>query len=199
MSVSKNEPENLIETDEELFDRYERLYDNDALKVLLERHREELTFFIYGILKNMEDAEDIMLDAYATIASRTAKFSRKSSFKTWLFGIARNLACNSLRKRRFFFLPLNEEVDTAESDSGLPEVELLKEERNKILYESMKAISPEYRQVLHLMYFENMEVDEIAEVMGKSKKQVYNLSTRGRQALKEKMEEAGYEHSGTEF
>ena len=107
MSVSTNESENLIETDEELFSRYERLYDNDALKILLERHREELTFFIYGMLRNMEDAEDIMLDAYATIASRTAKFSRKSSFKTWLFGIARNLACNSLRKRRFFFLPLN--------------------------------------------------------------------------------------------
>jgi RNA polymerase sigma-70 factor (ECF subfamily) len=85
-------------SDEELYRHYLSLKDNNALKTLLERHREELVFFLYRILKDMEDAEDIMLDAYAVAASGTSKFSEKSSFKTWLFAIGREELIDYRRK-----------------------------------------------------------------------------------------------------
>ena len=182
------------ENDETLFFRYLNNNDNAALKTLLERHREDLTFFIFGFVKNMEDAEDLMMDAFAVAASGTAKFSGKSSFKTWLFAIGRNLALKHLRKRRFLFLSLNDERTAGDTSGagqetvareGLPETEILKDERNRILYEAMNSINPEYSQVLHLTYFEEMNNDEVAVVMKKNKKQVYNLISRGRQALKE--------------
>ncbi|MBP5332406.1 MAG: sigma-70 family RNA polymerase sigma factor [Lachnospiraceae bacterium] len=182
------------ETDEALFYRYLDNNENAALKILLERYREDLAFFICGFVRNMTDAEDIMMDAFALAASGTAKFAGKSSFKTWLFAIGRNLALKHLRKKHFLFFSLNDDRfsetgsemgETVAARDGLPETEILRNERNRQLYEAMNKISPEYRQVLHLTYFEEMGNDEVAFVMKKNKKQVYNLIARGKQALKD--------------
>ncbi|MBO4324086.1 MAG: sigma-70 family RNA polymerase sigma factor [Lachnospiraceae bacterium] len=178
------------ETDEALFDRYRKEADSDALRELLIRYREELCFFIYGMVRNMEDAEDLMLDAFAAASSGTARFDRRSSFKTWLFGIGRNMALKHLRKQRFSFSELNEEMT---SDQGTPELEILQTERNRMLYKALGSIPDDYRQVLHLTYFENMDNDEVAVVLDKNKKQVYNLIARGKQALKEALLKLGYE------
>ena len=87
------------ETDETLYARYLREGDNEDLRILLERHRERLTLFLYGYVRNMEDAEELMLDAFAAAASGTTRFSGRSSFKTWLFSIGRHLALRRLRRR----------------------------------------------------------------------------------------------------
>ena len=58
-----------------------------------------------------------------------------------------------------------------------------KEER-KELYKALSEINKDYRQVLYLTYFEDMKPEEIARVLNKSIKQIYNLTARGREALK---------------
>ena len=73
------------------------------------------------------------------------------------------------------------------------ETEILKTEQNRMLYEALRSIPEDYRQALHLTYFENMSNDEVAVVLDKNKKQVYNLITRGKQALKEALLKLGYE------
>ncbi|MBO4399715.1 MAG: sigma-70 family RNA polymerase sigma factor [Lachnospiraceae bacterium] len=178
------------ETDEVLFERVRKKKDNDALRELLIRYREELCFFLQGIVHNPEDAEDLMLDAYAAASSGTARFDGRSSFKTWLFAIGRNLALKFLRKQRLSVSSLKEEMT---SDNGTPETEILKTEQNRMLYEALGSIPEDYRQALHLTYFENMSNDEVAVVLDKNKKQVYNLITRGKQALKEALLKLGYE------
>jgi RNA polymerase sigma-70 factor (ECF subfamily) len=62
-----------------------------------------------------------------------------------------------------------------------------------LLYKALEGINPEYRQALHLTYFEGMSNDEVALVMNKSKKQVYNLVARGKQACREELQKLGYE------
>ena len=175
--------------DEELYKLYLETLDSRYLKELLARYREELTFFIYGYVRNMEDAEDIMLEAFSVAATSKGKFSGKSSFKTWLFAIGKNQGLNFLRKNKQA-LPLNEDII---SSSATPDVEILKNERNKQLYEALRQINPEYRQALHLTYFEGMSNDEVALVMKKSKKQVYNLIARGKQACREALIKLGFE------
>ena len=71
-----------------------------AKRELLLRHREGLTLFLFGYVRNMDDAEDLMLDAFATAASRNSGWQGLSSFRTWLFGIGRHLAMRELRRRR---------------------------------------------------------------------------------------------------
>lgn len=182
------------ETDEQLYLRFFTDGDENAFRILLERYEDSLTFFILGLVKSMEDAEELMMDSFAVIASGTAKYQYQegSSFKTWLFAVGRNHARMFLRKKRFSFVSLDENTDLS-TDS--PETELLAEGSNRQLYEGLSRIKADYRQVLHLTYFEDMKPEEVAQVMKKSIKQVYNLLSRGKKALREELERMGYSYA----
>ncbi len=59
------------------------------------------------------------------------------------------------------------------------------------MYRALEELQPDYKQVLYLIYFEEMTIDEAGMIMKKSKKQTYNLVHRGKQALKEKLKNMG--------
>ena len=180
-----------METDEVIYRRFMDSGDEDDLRVLLERHRESFTLFLYGYMHSLEDAEELMLDAFAVAVSGTARFSGRSSFKTWLFGIGRNLARKRLRDQR----PWTEELrgGTPSVTQPAPEAELIHGERQRHLYAALEKLPADYRQALYLLFFEDMSCEEAAQVMGKSKKQVYNLSFRGKQTLKDILEKTGFD------
>ncbi len=188
----------MTERDEEVYSRYLKVGDEDDLRILLERYNESLTFFIYGMIHDMEDAEEIMLDAFAVAASGTTKFHGRSSFKTWLFAIARNLTLKQMRKQRVQALPLDEGVAMeAIASRKRPSEGLagsLEKERRTTLYKALSELPEEYRQVLYLIYFEDMSGDEAAQIMKKNKKQIYNLTTRGKTSLRNILERMGFDY-----
>ena len=178
---------NAGEKDEILYSRYLSEGNEADLRILLERYNESLTLFLFGIVHNMEDAEELMLDAFAAAAAGRSAFAGRSSFKTWLFSIGHKLALMHLRKNRIRTVPL-EEAHGADLQSPEPaEFRILEEERHYRLYQALDSLHPEYRQVLYLLYFEEMKAEEICRVMKKNRKQIYNLADRGRRALKEKL------------
>ncbi len=180
------------ETDETIYFRFLNGRNEDDLRTLLERHRESLTLFINGIVHNLEDAEEIMLDAFAAAASGTSRFSGKSSFRTWLFAIGRKLAAGRVRRRR---LSPGVAGDPADENATAHDVELLRLEQNESLYLALSRLNGDYRQVLYLLYFEEMSHEEAARVMGKSLRQTYNLAHRGRLALRDTLERMGFEYA----
>lgn len=169
--------------DEIIYSRFLKEQDEALLAELLDRHGQSLVLFLNGMVQNMEDAEELMLDSFAVIASGTVHYTvrKDSTFKTWLFAIARNKAKMLLRKRKFVFTSIDEEVL---ADKNLPESEVFDKEEQKELYKALSEINKDYRQVLYLTYFEDMKPEEIARVLNKSIKQIYNLTARGREALK---------------
>lgn len=180
----------MIETDELIYRRFLAEHQEDDFRVLLERHREGLVLFLYGYVHSMEDAEDLMLDAFAEAAAG-AHFSGKSTFRTWLFAIGKKLALRHLRRHRFVSGYQTLPDETAQP----PELDILREERSRQLYQALSRLKEEYRQVLILLYFEEMSHDEAALVMGKTRKQIYNLAERGRKALKDQLERMGFDHA----
>ena len=191
----------IYEKDETVYRRFLSDRSESDLRILLERHRESLLLFLLGYVGNEEDAEELMMDTYAVVASGTSAFSGRSSFKTWLFGIARNQAKMFLRKKKGFFLSMEEMLEKSHSEQiadsyhDTPELELLRQEQNNELYMALETLPASYRQVLYLTYFEEMDADEAAHVMGKTKKQIYNLTERGRKALKEALERMGFDYA----
>ena len=177
--------------DEIIYSRFLKEQDETLLAELLDRHGQSLVLFLNGMVQNMEDAEELMLDSFAVIASGTAHYSvrKDSTFKTWLFAIARNKARMLLRKRKFVFTSIDEEVL---ADNNLPESEIFEKEERKALYKALSEINKDYRQVLYLTYFEDMKPEEIARVLNKNIKQIYNLTARGREALKTVLERNGF-------
>ena len=177
------------EPDESLYLRYMEQRREADFRILFERHKESLTLFLFGYVHNMEDAEELMMDAYAQVAAGSG-FAGRSSFKTWLFAIGKNLALQKIRKRHVETVELTEE---AGEGPDTPEFEILKHERSMRLYQAMNCLNPEYRQTLYLLYFEEMSCEEVARVMKKTRKQVYNLAERSRKAMSEELRKRGFE------
>lgn len=182
------------EKDEQLYSRFFIDNDEEAFRTLLERYEESLTFFIFSLVHNMEDAEELMMDSFAVMAAGAAKYvyQEGSTFKTWLFAVGRNQARMFLRKQKLLFTVLS---DNTESQTDSPEIELLREESKRELYLGLSQIKDDYRQALHLAYFEDMKPEEIALIMGKNVKQVYNLLARGKSALREALERMGFDYA----
>ena len=173
------------ESDEIIYGRFLKERKNADFAVLLERHRDNLLLFVNGFVHNLEDAEDIMLDAFAATAAGPVLFEGRSSFKTWLYGIARNKALMHLRKHKYEAGVALEDVEEPVSDEKLPEANIILSEQKKTILNALKALQKDYRDTLYLIYFEDMSHDQVAKVLKKTKKQVYNLANRGRERLRE--------------
>ena len=177
-------------TDETLYEQFRRTGDRESFGVLFDRYADRLTLFIYSIVRQREDAEELTLDTFAVVAAQKNVYRGESGFGTWLFAIAKRQAYQALRKRRPLLMPLSGNVP---ADDDPPETTLLKDERNRQLYRALEQLKPEYRQTLYLMYFENMSVEEIQTITGKSARQIYKLASRGRASLREKLEGMGFD------
>ncbi|SEK73128.1 RNA polymerase sigma-70 factor, ECF subfamily [Ruminococcus sp. YRD2003] len=177
-------------------DRYRRFLDGDdnGLREIIDIYYNGLTLYINGIVRNSAETEDIVQDTFVKLAVKKPRFSGKCSFKTWLYAIARNSACNYLKRHRSRFSeqPIDEYITL--SDGTDVEREHLRTEQNIELHRSMKELAPDYYQVLYLMYFEALDTDGIAQVMGKSKRQVGDLLYRAKKSLKSKLERAGFHY-----
>ena len=181
-------------TDEKLYYQFMEHGDESALGLLMDRHKESLTLFLYSYVHNMDDAEDLMLESFAAAVTGRSRYIDRGegSFKTWLFTIGRNQAITFLRKKKRILLPLEDRFEPGESMPA-PDLEILKKESDRQLYAAMQELAPEYRQVLYLLYIEQLRHNEIAVVMKKNKKQVYNLVARGRLALRQQLERMGFD------
>ncbi len=182
------------ETDEKIYSRFLSEREEEDLRLLLERYRDPLMFFLFGYVHNMEDAEELMMDSLAEVAAGRTVFSGRSSFRTWLFAVARNKARMHLRKRRpetvsidHLQVPIDHLPQAADLADN-PEVRFLQDERSVQLHRAMMKLEPEAQHALHLIYFEDMSYDELAQVLGKSRRQTYRLADRYRSQLKKILE-----------
>lgn len=163
--------------------------DRGALEELIAIHRNGLTLFLTGIVHDYCTAEDLMIDTFAQLIVSKSRYRHKASLKTYLFTIGRNLALKSIKDNKN--IP---EVPFVEADPSVAgEIDtVLNNDRNRYLYAAIQKLSPEYEQVLMLIYFEEMSYDEAAEVMHKNRKQISNLAYRAKKSLKEILEKEGF-------
>ncbi len=172
---------------------YRRFLDGDdeGLAEIISTYNDGLTFYLNSLVKDLSAADELSADVFVKIGVKKPFFSGRSSFKTWLYAIGRNLALDHLRKKaKSSTLPLDENAGAAGDAEA--EKEFLKEESKIVLYEAMRALSDGYRQVLWLVYFEDMSAKEAAAVVKKPVHAVENLLSRARQALRTELQRKGY-------
>lgn len=189
-SAINADPPGIPESDEALYEHFRRTGDREAFGALFDRYADRLTLFLYSIVRQKEDAEELTLDTFAVVAAQKSVYRGESGFGTWLFAIAKKQAYQALRKKYPLLLTLR---DSLPAGGDPPETALLQDERNRQLYRALEQLKPEYRQTLYLMYFENMSVEEIQKITGKSARQIYKLASRGRASLWKKLEGMGFD------
>ena len=176
------------------YDRY-LAGDDTAMGELVREYMDGLIIFLNSFTNNISEAEELMEETFFRLAYKKPRYTGKSSFKTWLYSIARNLAIDSLRKRKGF---TTVSVDECADLSGSINVEedYIKEERKVIIHRAISKLKDDYRQVVCLVYLEGFTNAEAAIIMKKSNRQITNLLYQAKRALKVELEKEGITYAG---
>ena len=167
--------------------------DKEGLRDIIAEYREPLILYLNSLVQNIHIAEELAEDTFFEIASKRPEFSGKSTFKTWLYSVGRNIAAKQYRKSsKALIIPLESQEYLADEENI--ENNFIKSERDRMLHRSLHKLKQEYRQVLYLTFFEEMTNEETALIMKKSKRQVENLLYNAKKALKNELERSGYEY-----
>ena len=136
--------------------------DKASLRVLYDRHSGPLSAFVAQTLSDPVDAADIVHEAFISVWDGSAKFRENTSFKAWLYTIARNKAIDRLRKTKREVLG---EPDTTAPDLDPNPAEIAEacEDRSRVRA-CLEKLSATHRRVVSLSFFEGMTYREIADL-----------------------------------
>ena len=166
--------------------------DDDGIVQIIKDHKDGLMLYLNSFLLNIHLAEDLTEDTFVKLIARRPRYSGKSTFKTWLYAIGRNVALDFLRKNAKLPTVSAEEAMTLIADEADVARQYLCSERKLQVHKALKQLNDEYRQVLVLLYFEDFQNEQVASIMGKSKKQIENLVYRAKLSLKSELEKEGF-------
>ncbi len=169
---------------------YRRFLDGDeqGFVEIIKDYKDGLIFYLNGFVCDLHIAEDLTEDVFVKIITKKPRFSGKSSFKTWLYAIGRNVALDYLKHRsKKKEIPIDDAFELTDEAQTL-EKEFFKKEEKINLHHALYRLKPEYRQVLWLIYFEDFSCKEVSAVMKKSVHSVETLVYRARQSLKAELE-----------
>lgn len=165
--------------------------DDASFVEIVREYKDCVTLYINSYVSNIFVAEDLMEETFFKLITKRPRFNEKSSFKTWLYAVARNIALDYLRKNPNVTVPI-ESYENSLVEELTIEQQYLKKEQKIELYSVMNNLSYEYRQVLFLVYFEGFSNTQVAYVMKKSNRQIENLLYRAKSSLKKWLEKEGF-------
>ncbi len=140
---------------------------------LVNQHSPKIIAVIRGVVGNNEEAEELAQDVFVKAFFSLDKFRGDSSFATWLFRIAYNLAISQTRKKRLSFVEIDKIASTSFLSDNQEESEAFEREKRYILLTRMlNEINPEDRFLLLLFYYQEKSIKEIAEITGKGESNI---------------------------
>ncbi|WP_297959054.1 RNA polymerase sigma factor [uncultured Ruminococcus sp.] len=179
---------------------YRRFRDNSdvhGLDEIIIEYCDGLILYLASIVGNVQKAEEIAEDTFVLLGTKKPKFKEKSSFKTWLYTIARNLAVDYIRKdSRKNCISIEDTPEMIDDETAVEEAYIRKEQQIMI-HKAMRKLNPKYQQVLWLIYFEGFSNKEAARIMRKSLRSLESILYRARKSLRSQLETEGFEYVET--
>ena len=144
----------------------------------------KLVFFIDGYVHDSYTAEDLAIDVFSDLIVHKHRYNFKVSLKTYLFMIGRSRALDYIKHRKVIdFVEISEAEDFSDGERVLEQT-VLDDERKRMVNEAITKLPEDMREVVYLIYFEDMTYAEAAKVMKKTAKQVDNLLYRAKTQLR---------------
>lgn len=173
---------------------YRRYLDGDdnGLSEIVRDYKDGLILFLNQFVNNFCVAEELTEDTFFRLITKKPKFFGKSSFKSWLYAIGRNVAVDYIRHNSKLMNTPIEEMDNYISDGKCLQEAYITEENKKTLHSTLAKLAPDYRRVLWLVYFEDFSNREVAVIMKKNDRQIKNLLYRAKKSLKAELDKEGF-------
>ena len=177
--------------------------DTSAFRQLVERYQHRAYVLAVGLVRDEQDAQEVVQEAFLRVHKNLASFNGGSSFFTWLYRIVTNLSIDLMRR------PFRREGSLVERSATAPEDDLPfmarldgsdpldhvhRCEMAASISAALDALPPYHRGVIILREVEGMSYQEIAEVMGVSKGTVMSRLFHARQKLQRALKTCYEEH-----
>lgn len=178
-------------TDEELVQRAQR-DDERAFGELVNRYETKVYSLALKMLRNPEDAEDVLQDTFLRAYRGIKAFQGNSTFSTWVYRITANSALMKLRKKQLPTVSIDD-ADEREAPINIadwapgPVERLMTEETRVAMEDAIEALPPEFRQVFILRDVEELSNAEVAEVLDLSVAAVKSRLHRARLKVRNRL------------
>ena len=165
-----------------------------AFKELVENYKKQVINTCFGMVHNLNDAEDIAQDVFIEVFRSIHNFRADSKISTWLYRIAVNRSLNHIRdnKRRKWFQSIDDLVKEKNmmlnhlaSENPATDIESL--QRANILHEAIGSLPENQKTAFTLNKYEDLSYKEIAEIMDVSVASVESLIHRAKTRLQKKL------------
>lgn len=152
--------------------------DEEAFVELYHRYVSPLYGFVYQKVSNVQDAEDITAETFLQALKDLPKFSHRSTFKNWLYGIAKHLILAHYRQKYQEPTVELEENIIGEKDLEDEDVSAELAQKGDELKKILGALPEKYRQVLELRFLKGYTILETADTLGISEENAKVLQHR---------------------
>ena len=154
--------------------------NESSLSEYIDKYHGSVFRAAYSYVKNREDAEDIVQEAFFRLYNSSIDFEKDENVKAWLIRVSINLAKDMLRSAWF--------KGRTELNNDIP----YENNNESILLECIHKLKPDYCSVILLFYYEGYSVKEIASIMKTSSTLITTRLSRARKQLKEMLLKEGY-------
>lgn len=137
-------------------------------RALREHHEAAWGWALACCRRDRQLAEEVLQMTYASVLDGSARFDGRSAFRTWLFGVIRRVAAGE-RRRLARWRRLGERIGLLaprEPVTDGPDRALLRDETARRVADALARLSDRQREVLHLVFYEEMTIEQAAETLG---------------------------------
>jgi RNA polymerase sigma-70 factor, ECF subfamily len=192
LDSAKVSRENKARTDNELVVLI-REKKPDLYGEIIERYRGKLFAYIYRLIGNRDEAEDLLQDVFIKVYKNLNSFDAERKFSSWIYRIAHNEAVNRIKRKSLKQFISWEDISSTKdklgsrsTEAGADDAWIKKESMNEV-DEIVNKLPMKYKQVLLLRYFSDKSYEEIGEILDKPVNTIGTLINRAKKKLAEEM------------
>ena len=163
--------------------------DDVAFEYLFDRYREAILRLFVQRLGGTDGADDLLQETFIKVYINLHRYRPDYTFGQWVYTIARNTFIDFVRKRQEE-LPIDERFASPPSPSPTPEESFINRQQRTQLEHDLEQLSPRYRQLIRMRFFDEYSYEEIATKLGlplgtvktqihRAREQMCRLITRG--------------------
>lgn len=165
--------------------------DDSVLNRLYEQYHNDVFKFLIYLTRDRDLAEDLMHEVYVRVLKAYAGFEGKSSEKTWLFSIAKNVAIDYFRRsairRKHAFDKFDWEKSELVATGTTPDELAILNEEMKELLDALDTCTGDQKLVIHMRFIHDLSIAESASILGWTEGKVKTTQHRAILALRKKL------------
>jgi RNA polymerase sigma-70 factor (ECF subfamily) len=148
--------------------------DEKAFKSIMKRYKNPVAQIIYKLVRDRSHLEDLTQEVFIKAFQHLGDFDYEHQFASWLFKITNNHCIDYIRKKRLRVYSIDDQVKTEDGEIGYeipdstyePDLNLLREQKSKLIRSAIEALPKKYREVILLRHQEELSYEEIANETG---------------------------------